>query len=77
MGKLRIGEVLRYDSNYAPEPTEIDGLPNYFFAVFTPGKRLPLLSAGINPIAEVRSADGPRLPAILISSSPHTPHCER
>jgi hypothetical protein len=39
--------------------------------VFTPGLRLPLVDAGINPIAAVRAPEGLRHPAIIISSSPH------
>jgi len=67
--ELRIGEVLRYARPYAPQPEEIDGLPNYFWITHSPGKKLALLEAGINVIA--RSPGQKRIPAILISSSPH------
>jgi hypothetical protein len=49
----------------------VDGLPNYFHVTYSPNCKLALLESGINPIQEVLSPDGPRRPAILISSSPH------
>ena len=68
---MRIGEVFRYSRPYSPAPAQIDGLTNYFYATFSPGQNLPLLDRGINPIREVMGPEGPRRPAILISSSPH------
>lgn len=68
---MRIGQVFRYSRPYKAEPATIDGLPNYFAATSTAGKPLPLLDAGINPIASLDAADGVRQPAILIASSPH------
>jgi hypothetical protein len=71
MNLLEIGKVYRYSRPYNSEPEIIDGLHNYFHVVFSPGKKLPLLEAGINPIAKVHGSDGDRCPALLISSSPH------
>jgi hypothetical protein len=71
VGKLRIGDVYRYGRPYAPEPPEIDGLPNFFARVYSPGKTLPTLERGINGLAPVNTATGARRPAVLISSSPH------
>lgn len=68
---IRIGEVYRYARPYDPSSSVIDGLPNYFYYTYTSGKNLPLLESGINPIAKVESEGVVRLPAILISSSPH------
>jgi hypothetical protein len=71
MGVLRIGDVYRYSRPYSPAPEYVDGLRNYFSVSFTPGQKLPLLEAGINPIQTVRSINGERCPAVLIRSSPH------
>jgi hypothetical protein len=69
---MRIGEIFRYSRPYDPTMQEIDGLPNYFHRAFTPGSKLPLLEAGVNPIASILDVEGSsRRPAILISSSPH------
>ena len=68
---MRIGTIYRYGRPYDSDPPEVDGLPNYFHVTYTPGAKLPLLEAGINPIQKIRSPDGLRCAAILISSSPH------
>jgi hypothetical protein len=68
---LRIGTNYRYARPYAPEPVEIDGLPNFFSHVSLHGETLPTLERGINPMRFVSAIDGSRRPAILISSSPH------
>jgi len=69
---LKIGELFRYSRPYDPTSTQIDELPNYFHYVYMSGMPLPLLEAGINPIAAIKDANGlSRRPAILISSSPH------
>lgn len=69
MGKIRIGTVLRYARAKDSAPPEIDGLPNYFYATHSPGQNMALLEAGINPIQRTKTQQ--RVPAILISSSPH------
>jgi hypothetical protein len=71
MGKLRIGQIYRYARPYSAEKPEIDGYDNYFYLTHTPDKNLPLLEKGIGPIGKVAAPEGHRIPAILISSSPH------
>jgi hypothetical protein len=66
-----IGTVYRYTRDKDPTPPTVDGFPNYFDAVSSPGRTLPLLERGISPIARTSAIDGARRPAILISSSPH------
>lgn len=68
---MKIGEAFRYGRPYSPEYKEKDGLQNYFYITYSPGCNLSLLEKGINPIANVKAVDGDRIPAILISSSPH------
>lgn len=68
---MRVGQIFRYARPYDPDPRVIDGLPNYFFETGRAGSKLTLLDSGINPIAKVRAPEGERVPAILISSSPH------
>ena len=71
MGSLRIGAIYRYARPYSPAPEDVDGLPNYFNLVRSVDQTLPLLERGINPLAATPAADGSRVAAILISSSPH------
>lgn len=68
---LQMGEVYRYAKPYQMAPATIGGLKNFITATYTPGCKFALLEKGINPIAGVRCPDGVRIPAILISSSPH------
>jgi hypothetical protein len=68
---MRVGEIFRYGMPNDPKPAVIDGLPNYFHAVNTPGASRAKLDKGINGIKPIRAVDGSRRPAILISSSPH------
>lgn len=71
MSSLQMGAVFRYARPYAIQP-EYDGrLPNYFFFTNTDGLTKPLLDKGISPIASVVGQEGKRVPAILLSSSPH------
>lgn len=69
--RIVIGDVLRYARPYDPGPEVVDGMPNYFHLTHTSGSALPLLDRGINPMQQLVAVDGPRRPAILISSSPH------
>jgi len=71
VGILKIGKVYRYARPYRPTPFEIDGLPNFFAHVASPGMTLPTLERGINAMRAITAAEGPRRAAILISSSPH------
>jgi len=68
---VRIGDILRYPAKPDPSVVEIDGLPNYFRAVYLDGAALPKLDRGISPIASVEAVDGTRRPAILIRGNPH------
>ena len=68
---LEIGKVYRYSKSYKPGDEKKDSLPNYLHYTHTPGLKKALLEAGINQILEVKTKDGVRRPAILISSSPH------
>lgn len=69
---MKIGEVFRYSrKNKDPRKLTVDGLPNYYHFTNSPGHKLARLERGINPIGRVAAIDGSRIPAILISSSPH------
>src|SRR2546423_8947137 len=68
---MKLGQLLRYSSSRDTTAEIVDGLSNYYHATLYPGRPLPLLERGINPIARVKSPDGLRIPAILIRSSPH------
>jgi hypothetical protein len=69
---IKIGQMFRYARPYSKNPNEIDGLPNFFAATKTSeeDKKL-LLEAGIQAPARVKGPNGPRVPVILIRSSPH------
>lgn len=68
---MEIGSVLRYPYSKDQELPVIDGVPNYYHATNTPGAKRALLDSGINPIAAISVGAERRIPAILISSSPH------
>lgn len=68
---MKIGEIFRTARPADPLPPTVDGYPNFYFHTATLGKRLVKMDKGINPIALVNAIDGPRRPAIVISSSPH------
>ena len=73
---FRIGEVYRY-SNASTDgcvPLEkVDGLPNFFYETYSPDQVSTIrFQKGIHNIASVHLQDGTeRIPAIIISSSPH------
>jgi len=71
MSTLTIGTIYRYSSSNPVGVPVIDNLPNLLFHTNTPGTNKPLLEAGINPIGAVKTPEGIRTPAILISSSTH------
>jgi hypothetical protein len=71
VGQLKTGKIYRYSRPYNPVPEIIDNFENYFSATNTSNRKLALLDSGINPIAAVKNNNSPRIPAILISSSPH------
>lgn len=64
---MRIGDVLRYDRTKSTDSELVDGLPNFWHATRSDGLTRPQLERGISPIARA----GERVPAVLISSSPH------
>ena len=73
---FRIGEIYRYSNqnrlNSVPEEY-VDGLPNYFYETYSPDQISSVFfQKGIHNIATVHLSDGTeRIPAIIISSSPH------
>jgi len=68
---LKVGHVYRYARPYDSTYEIVDGIKNYFYFTHTPRQKYPLLEKGINTIASLKLEIGSRLPAILISSSPH------
>src|ERR1700761_6249589 len=69
--QLRIGQVLRTARPKSASPAKVDGFPNFYAATELEGGSLVTLDSGINRIRPVRAPGGGRIPAILISSSPH------
>lgn len=72
---FRIGEIYRYSNRKeegTPEPI-VDGLPNFFFETFSENNESSVrFQRGIHNIATVLLENGTkRIPAIIISSSPH------
>ena len=72
---FRIGAVYRYSNrkqNEVPEAV-VDGLPNFFYETYSSRETSKVFfQKGIHNIATVRLQDGStRIPAIIISSSPH------
>ncbi len=63
--------MFRYGRPKDPVPSVVDGFPNFWHVTATQGSTLAQLESGINAVAKVRSPDGQRVPAILLSSSPH------
>lgn len=71
MAKLQMGAVFRYSRPYSTLPMYDGAMPNFFAFTETSGLTKPLLDRGISPIAAVKGVDGTRIPALLLSSSPH------
>ncbi len=71
MSSLTIGTIYRYSSSNPVDVPVIDGLPNLLYHTNTAGENKALLEAGINPIRAIKTPEGLRTPAILISSSTH------
>ena len=67
---MRIGEVFRYGADKDAAQTFVDGHLNFWSVTSTPGEKRAQLEKGINPIAKLTSQNQ-RVPAILVSSSPH------
>lgn len=72
---MKIGTIYRasnQDEKQNPSILEVDGCPNFYYHTFMPGKSKIQFQRGVHPIAKVSLADGTkRIPAIIISSSPH------
>lgn len=69
---LQVGVTLRYPRDRRPDAEVIDDVSNFFFLTHTPdGLGQAQLEKGINRMRDVESPDGPRCPAVLISSSRH------
>ena len=73
---FRIGEVYRYSSQNRTQgvpPKVVDGLPNFFYETYGgEGKSTISFQKGVHNLAAVKLKDGSkRVPAIIISSSPH------
>lgn len=68
---MRVGQIFRYAADRDPGPKIVDGYPNFFYSTQSPGHTRAMLERGINPIASVKAPDGERVPAIVLSSSPH------
>lgn len=71
-----IGGIYRFsnqDSSTGVPSKIVDGLPNFFFETYAgPNYNSIFFQKGIHNLAVVNSADGTkRIPAIIISSSPH------
>ncbi len=66
-----MGNIYRYPAVKERDTAEIDGFPNFSYHTNYKGRKLILLDKGINPIARVMLKNEERIPAILISSSPH------
>lgn len=64
MSKLKIRETFSYQRPYKSTPEIVDGFRNHFFVTNCEGSNRVLLESGINPIAEIKSNEGKRRPAI-------------
>lgn len=71
---FRIGEIYRYSNckEEIPKPIK-DGLPNFFYETYSEKSGSTVrFQKGIHNIASVMLENGEeRIPAIIISSSPH------
>jgi hypothetical protein len=68
---MRVGQVLRLASPKSSTPEAVDGYVNFYAATALAGGKLVTLDSGINRIRPVSAADGARVPAVLVASSPH------
>lgn len=66
-----VGQILRYPAQFRVSEAIIDDLPNFYVATATPGTNAIKLDSGIWQIAMLNGVDGPRRPAIVVSSTPH------
>ncbi|WP_020579907.1 restriction endonuclease [Actinopolymorpha alba] len=70
--RVAVYDILRYARGASPIEVMLDGYPNYYFLMASPGSSQPkiMLERGINATACVAGPDGSRRPVIAIRSSP-------
>lgn len=72
---MKIGQIYRasnQEDKQKPSLLEVDGYPNFYYHTYMPGKSKIQFQRGVHSIAKVKLADGSfRIPAIIVSSSPH------
>ncbi len=68
---LGMGQVLRDSRPKSATPDHIGAYANLYAALASPGHKHVPFESGTNPLAGCKAADGPRVPAILVASSPH------
>src|SRR5215471_11313466 len=68
---MKIGQIFRYAADRAATKEIVVGYPNFFFYTASPGCNRVMLERGINTVGRVIGPDGPRIPVIVLSSSPH------
>jgi hypothetical protein len=68
---IKIGEVLRYPKPATPAKKVLDGCRNFYHVTSMQGVPVVQIESGISRVAQVRTAEGHRRPAVLIRSSPH------
>ena len=67
---MRVSSVYRYARGPGIDRPTVDGFPNYHYLTASVDGVKALLESGINPVREVKAADGIRRPVIGIRSSP-------
>lgn len=72
---MKIGQVYRASNQEDKQKLsllEVDGYPNFYYHTSMSGKSKIQFQRGVHTIAKVKLADGSfRIPAIIVSSSPH------
>ena len=72
---MKIGQIYRasnQEEKQNPAILEIDGYPNFYYHTYMPHKSKIQFQRGVHSIAKIKLADGTsRIPAIIVSSSPH------
>lgn len=72
---MKIGQIYRASNQKEkqdPSALEVDGYPNFYYHTYMSGKSKIQFQRGVHTIAKIQLADGStRIPAIIVSSSPH------
>ena len=72
---MKIGQIYRASNQKIkqdPALLEVDGYPNFYYHTYMPGKSKIQFQRGVHSIASVDlKGGGARIPAIIVSSSPH------